>query len=356
MNLAKKRRNSHRKGPKRSLRTSVIWLIVLLCLFFVTGTHTWLSGVIKTAADYADIDIDAEQDFSDLLHNNPVANGLEAILENFGGGRGEEAVQTAAGEMAVHILDVGQGSACLVESEGHYMLIDGGPRDSSSYVVAYLRDQGVETLDYIIASHYDADHISGLVGALNVYPTGKILCPDYEADTKIYASLMEKIASNGCEVIHPQAGEVYTIGEAVFSVVAPAHYGYEDENNDSIGIRLVHGGNSFLLLGDAEKESEADICSGGWTLRSDVYFVSHHGSSSSTTEALLSAVGPSVAVISAGKDNSYGHPHVQTMERLEDAGVQLYRTDIQGTITVVSDGETLKWSQEPCTDFSSGSQ
>jgi beta-lactamase superfamily II metal-dependent hydrolase len=303
---------------------------VLLCLFFATRTNEWLLNTIDQVTDYVGIEYQ-----------------LDLNLQ-------KESDSQAEGQMTVHILDVGQGSACLVESEGHYMLFDGGPGDYSSYVVAYLRDQGVEQLDYIIASHYDADHISGLVGVLNVYPVETMLCPDYETDTKIYHSLMNKQEANGCAVVHPKAGDTYTLGDANFTVVAPVKDDYEENNNRSIGIRLVHGDNSFLMLGDAEQESEADICASGRTITSDVYLVSHHGSSSSTTEALLAKVQPSVAVISVGKDNTYGHPTEQTMKRLKEAGVALYRTDKQGTITVTSDGKTLQWDQEACTDFSSG--
>lgn len=351
----KKKTNKSRKRRRRSnqrwypgLKNSVILLLVLLCIFFATRTDTWLVENTESVVEYM-------EQFSgihlEIPGDNPLAQKLQSILDRIGAGS-QLPVHTE-GEMEVHFLDVGQGSACLVESEGHYMLVDGGDRDASSFVVAYLRNQGVEKLDYIIASHYDADHISGLVGALNVYPTEKILCPDYETDTKIYRSLMQKIEENGCEIIHPQMGDQYSLGEAVFTIVAPAA-DYEDDNNRSIGIRLVHGGNSFLMLGDAEKESEADICRSEVLLQSEVYLVSHHGSSSSTTDELLSQVRPEIAVISVGKDNSYGHPHSQTMERLQSAGVQLFRTDIQGTLTAVSDGEKLVWNQEPCMDFTPG--
>lgn len=358
MGLAKHRKKAYnrRKRNRRnyqrrclSLKNSVILMLVLLCIFFATRTDTWLAENVQSVMEYME---QSSGIHLEIPGDGFLSRELQSVLERMGMGR-DMPVHTE-GKMEVHFLDVGQGSACLVESEGHYMLIDGGDRDASSFVVAYLRDQGVEKLDYIIASHYDADHISGLVGALNVYPIEKIVCPDYETDTRIFASLMQKIEENGCQVVHPQVGDEYSLGEAVFTVVAPVENDYEDDNNRSIGIRLVHGSNSFLMLGDAEQESEADICSSGEKLQSDVYLVSHHGSSSSTTDGLLSRVKPATAVISVGKDNAYGHPHSQTMARLEAAGVQLYRTDVQGTLTAVSDGEKLEWSQDPCMDFTSG--
>lgn len=346
-----KRRKNRRRGQRyrTSLKNSVILLLVLLCIFFATRTDVWFAEHTRAVFEYPDIS--SGMDFV-ISEGHSLADRLQEFLERLGEDRSVP-VHTE-GEMEVHFLDVGQGSACLVESEGHYMLVDGGDRDTSSFVVAYLRDQGVEKLDYIIASHYDADHISGLVGVLNVYPTEKILCPDYETDTKIYASLMNKIEENGCEVVHPAAGESYDLGEAFFTIAAPVKDDYEDDNNRSIGIRLVHGNSSFLMLGDAERESEEDICSSGARLQSDVYLVSHHGSSSSTTKELLERVRPSAAVISVGEDNAYGHPHSQTMDRLKAAGVQLYRTDIQGTVIAVSDGGKLVWNHEPCTDYSPG--
>ena len=249
--------------------------------------------------------------------------------------------------LTVTFLDVGQGNAVIAESDGHYMLIDGGPADTSSLVVRTLKNMGVEKLDYMIATHYDADHISGLVGALNVFETGLLLLPDYETDTSIYQSFMHMYEKNGCKGHFPVPGETYALGRAAFDIVAPVDYAAEQENDRSIGIRLWYEETSFLLLGDAGYESEAEMINAGEMLDSDVYLASHHGSAWSSTEDLLEEVSPDVAVISVGKDNGYGHPAEQTLERIFDAGAKVLRTDLSGTIIAESDGEKITFSAEP---------
>ena len=245
--------------------------------------------------------------------------------------------ESFAGKLEVVFLDVGQGNAVLLRSGEHAMLVDGGPADSSARVVQALKRRQIRRLDYVIATHYDADHISGLVGVLHVFPVETAMNPAYETDSRIYRSYCEMRDENGCRTVVPKLGEQYALGDASFTVVAPAKDSYEEENDRSIGIRVVCGETSFLLLGDAGWRSEADMTQTGELLRSDVYLCSHHGSAASSGETLLSAVRPQAAVISVGADNTYGHPAEETMERLRDWRVLLFRTDRQGDITAVSD-------------------
>lgn len=253
---------------------------------------------------------------------------------------------------ALHMLDVGQGLSVLVEADGHYMLIDGGGRSSSSFVVSYLQQQGVERLDYIVVSHYDEDHISGIVGALHVFECGTILAPDYQADTNIYASYLAAAEESGAEVIYPQQGETYALGEAVVTVVGPASYENALENDRCVAVRISYGITGYLICGDAQAQEEEDIISSGQELESDVYVVNHHGSADSSGFYFLNAVKPVYALLSCSADNSYGHPAEETMQRLDNEGVSLYRTDRQGTVTAYSDGTGLWFDQEPCDDFS----
>lgn len=255
--------------------------------------------------------------------------------------------------LTVHFLDVGQGNAVLAQCGGKFMLIDGGNRDTSSFVVSYLKKQGIKKLDYIVASHYDADHLSGIVGALHVFEVGTVLAPDYESDTNIYRSYMSILKEKDCTPVHPLPGDTYPLGDASFTVVCPDRYDYTGDNNNSVGIRLSLGDNSFLLLGDAEKESEQAMLETGRVPASDVFLVSHHGSGSSSTEKFLKTIKPSYAVISSGS-NSYGHPAEDTLERLKAMGVHLYRTDVQGTILAQTDGKTLSFSTSPTKDWTPG--
>lgn len=254
----------------------------------------------------------------------------------------------------VHFIDVGQGLSVLAESDGHFLLFDGGDRKASSLVVSYLKDQGVETLDYVIASHYDADHLNGVVGALNVFQVSQVLAPDYEADTKVFQSFQSAIEKKNIPLSHPAPGDSFTFGNASFTVLAPQDKSYQNANDYSVAIRLTAGNVSFLITGDAEAESEAEMVKSGLSLESTVYVAGHHGSASSSSWDFLQKAVPEYAVISCGAGNSYGHPHVETMEKLESMEIPVFRTDKQGTVTASTDGTSLTWSAEPCNDYSSG--
>jgi len=245
--------------------------------------------------------------------------------------------------LSVTFLNVGQGNCVIAESNGHYMLIDGGNSEYSSKVVSYLHDLNITALDYIVISHYDADHLSGIIGVLNNFNVTKVISPDYEADTKTYGSYISIMNKKSYTAIHPSIGDIYNLGGATFKIVSPIKYSYEDENNNSVGIRLTDGAHSFLILGDAEVQSESDIINSGEDLSCDVYMVSHHGSSNSSTNALLDIANPSVAVISVGK-NDYGHPTEQTLNRLSSHNISILRTDQDGTIIAYSGKDFLEWN------------
>lgn len=246
-------------------------------------------------------------------------------------------------DFEVHFLDVGQGLSVFVRSGEQTLLYDGGDRDTSSFVVAYLKQQQVESLDYVIASHYDADHLNGLIGALHVFPAETIMGPDYPHESDTFDSFCQAVESQEKEVIHPSPGDCFPLGKGFFTVLAPEKE-YEDSNNNSIVLRLVCGDTSFLLTGDAEAESEEDMCFSGMDLSSDVLCAGHHGSSTATTDLFLSVVQPAYGIISAGKNNEYGHPHSETLQRLKAHDAEVLQTSRLGTIVFSSDGNTLTWS------------
>lgn len=248
-----------------------------------------------------------------------------------------------ATSLSVTFLNVGQGNCVIAESKGHYILVDGGDGNHSSFLVSYLKDLGIKTIDYVVISHYDSDHLSGIVGALNNFDVNNIISPDYESDTRTYNSYMSIMSKKNHSAIHPSIGDTFKFGNAQFSIVAPVKYDYEDENNNSIGIRLTDDYHSFLILGDAEFQSEKDILSRNIDLTCDVYLVSHHGSSSSSSDQLLDSAKPSIAVISVG-ENDYGHPSDTALKRLNDHSVNILRTDQDGTIIAYSGSDFLKWN------------
>lgn len=257
-------------------------------------------------------------------------------------------------DMTVHFLDVGQGLSVFVQSDGENLIYDGGDSNYSSFVVAYLKNQGVTTIDYLISSHYDSDHVSGLIGCLNAFEVKNVICSDYVHDSKTYQSFINMIDSKGLIMQHPSVGDEFTFGTGKFIILAPETIDENDSNDNSVVIKLVNGDNSFIFTGDAESSSESAICQSGINLDCDVLVPSHHGSATATSWEFLEETVPEFAIISCGKDNQYGHPHKDTMDKLESMDIQIYRTDIQGTITVTSDGTNLGWSQEPCNDYTPG--
>jgi len=253
-------------------------------------------------------------------------------------------------DLIVTFLDVGQADCILAGSDGHYLLVDAGNNADGGTVVSYLKARGVTSLDCVIGTHPHEDHIGGLDDVLRAFPVGELILPDKTAATASYEDVLDAAAEKNLSVTAPKVGTTVTLGSASYTIVAP-NGDYGDElNNWSVGVRLSCGKNSFLLCGDAEAQAEADMLKNGQTLRADVLKVSHHGSNSSTTQAFLSAVDPDWAVISCGAGNDYGHPGAKTLSRLKAAGVKLFRTDEQGTVTAVSDGISLAWSAAAVAD------
>lgn len=259
------------------------------------------------------------------------------------------------GDMAVHFIDVGQGLAILVQSGGENLLYDGGNRSRADEVVQYLKNQQVETINYMISSHYDEDHLGGLVKCLDNFEVEHVLGSDYVHTSDLFNTFMNTATAHAIIVEYPSVGDTYEFGTGSFTVMAPDGIS-QNSNDNSVVIRLVNGNNSFMFMGDAEETSEQDMISTGMNLDCDVLSLGHHGSASSTSWDLLEATSPSWAVISCGLNNTYGHPAAETMGKLSDMDIPVFRTDDQGTVIALSDGNTISWTQEPCNDYTSGSE
>ena len=238
----------------------------------------------------------------------------------------------------MHFIDVGQALSVLVECDGQFMLYDGGNVDDGSLVVSYLQKQGVEELQYVFCSHAHEDHVGGLAAALAYFPANHVYSPVTEASTKCFRDFVKYTQQQGLQVEVPAVGTTWPLGSASVTMLGPVAQ-YSDTNDTSIVLRIDYGSTSFLLTGDMEKTAESDLVASGANLKADVLQVGHHGSSTSTGYAFLNAVLPEMGIISCGVNNKYGHPHEETLSILRDAGVDVYRTDLQGTITIGSDGQ-----------------
>lgn len=256
-------------------------------------------------------------------------------------------------EMEVHFLDVDQGLCILVKLGDEVLIYDGGERDTSSQVVAYVKDLGITEIDYMISSHYDSDHVSGLIGCLNAFDVKNVIGSNYEHNSKLYGSFIDAVKAEGLEMQYPEVGTEYSFGEAVITILSPEEIS-KDSNANSVAIKLTYGESDFIFTGDADYGSERDMVASGIDIDCEVLSVGHHGSASSSSSIFLENTTPEYVVISCGKGNSYGHPHEEVMELLENMEIDVFRNDVQGTVVATTDGKSITWSQEPCNDYSDG--
>lgn len=260
------------------------------------------------------------------------------------------------GNLQIHFIDVGQADSILIKQDNNYMLIDGGNNEDGDMLVKYLKEQGVEKLDYIIATHPHEDHIGGLDDVLNEFDTDLVLMPDKITTTKTFEDFLLAIKNrqdvknkNGENVTLkkvPKLEEKYNLGNASFVIYAPNSSSYDELNDYSIVIKLSFGNNAFLFTGDAEKLSEKEMLDKNYDLKADVLKIGHHGSSTSTSDEFLEAVSPKYAVLSVGEDNSYNLPKKTVMDKFKNNNIPVYRTDEQGTIILNSDGTNITFNKE----------
>ncbi|MCM1363846.1 MAG: MBL fold metallo-hydrolase [Faecalibacterium sp.] len=234
----------------------------------------------------------------------------------------------------VHFIDVGQGSSTLVQSGNTGILIDAGEREYGQKVVDYLKKSGIKRLEYVVASHPHSDHIGGLSDVLNAFHVENIIMPELIEinipTTRIYEQLLTTIAEKDINAIAAKLGDKYTVGNATMEIIGPIEQ-LKDLNNMSVICKVQANAVKFMILADAEKK-ELETVYKHANLKSDIITMGHHGSKTSLHDEFLSRVNAKVAVISCGKDNSYGHPNEETINYLDDNNIAYYRTDKNGSI------------------------
>lgn len=252
----------------------------------------------------------------------------------------------ASGTLSVHYLDVGQGDSIFIELPNKKcMLIDAGENMYGKSITEYITNLGYSKIDYLVATHPHADHIGSMAYVVNHNDIGEIYMPKVATTTKTYEKLLTAISDKGLKVKSAKAGmNIVDDGDFSIDILAPVTIEEDDLNNCSIILKMNYKGDSFLFLGDAEKKELETVTA---DMSAEVLKVGHHGSRTSTTKALLEEVNPKYAVISLGKDNSYGHPHKSTLELFDKFNVETYRTDQDGTIVISTEGSgvTIKTGQ-----------
>lgn len=336
------------KKSETGLLTRLICPAFLAFSLLLSGCQTSDSDAAEEITESSAAEDDSSSSLTESSSSEPSGS------EN--GADSSDLQSTASEDLNVYVLDVGQGLSVFMESEGKTLLYDGGGPSSSSYVVSWLKQQDISKIDILIASHYDSDHLSGLVGVLNAFQTGTVYGPDYSCETRVCRSFFDEADSDG-EIIHPERGTVLSLGAAQIEFLAPENHAYDSNNDYSEVIQVSVGESSLLITGDAEKTSENEMVQTyGDQLKSDVYIVGHHGSSTSSSVPFLDLVSPEYAIISCGLNNEYGHPHMETMENLKSRNVIIYRTDEQGMIHFVMTPADIRFDLSPAPEpYKSGS-
>lgn len=248
--------------------------------------------------------------------------------------------------LTVSFLDVGQADCSVIQYGNSSMIIDAGSNATAISLVDTLKNMGISKFDVVVGTHPHEDHIGGLDAVINNFNIGTFYMPDVSANTKTFEDVLLAIKNKGLTVTTPLSGTSFTLGGDVqCTILSPNSQNYSELNSYSIVLKVIFKGQAFIFTGDAESDSEREMLARGYDLSADVLKVGHHGSVSSTSAEFLKAVSPRYAVIFVGINNAYGHPHQETLDKLDAAGVKIYRTDLSGgDIQFVVSGDKISVS------------
>jgi len=251
--------------------------------------------------------------------------------------------------LVVHYIDVGQGDASFIEFPNkEVMLIDAGEKEYGEIVKNYISNLGYKNIDYVIGTHPHSDHIGGLQEIIENFNVSKVYLPNASNNTNTFMDLVKSIKDNSSLYEGKKGIDIVDKDNLKVSIIAPSVIDDDNLNNNSIVLKIIYNNNSFLFTGDIESDLERQILD---EVNVDVIKVSHHGSDTSSCQEFVNSVSSKYAIISVGKDNSYNHPSNEILNRWENSGSKIYRTDELGNIVVKSDGENIQIFEEEKVDI-----
>lgn len=253
----------------------------------------------------------------------------------------EDVIFADENTLNVYFIDVGQADSILLENKGHYMLIDAGNNEDGPKLVNYFNEQDIKEFDYVVGTHAHEDHIGGMDDIIKNFKIDNFYMPDAITTTKTFEDVLDALEETNVIFQTPKVNQTFNLQDTTITTLSVT----ADEknlNDTSIVLKVKHGTNTFLFMGDASTKIEKNLLNKN--IKSDVLKVGHHGSRYSTSLEFLKKVSPEYAVISVGENNTYKHPHEEILKRLEEQNIQIYRTDKQGTILAKSNGSIITFS------------
>ncbi len=251
-------------------------------------------------------------------------------------------------KVEVHYIDVGQADCILIKSSGENMLIDAGNNNDYKIIDEYLKKENVESLKYVVITHAHEDHIGSMDYVINNYDVEKVYMAKHSSTTQTFKDFVTAVSNKKLKITVPKESETFSLGDLDFKVLTKGNVKYDSTNNYSTVLKATYGDIDYLFTGDAESKVENEMLeSHKADLENiEVLKVSHHGGNTSSTPSFVKTVNPVHSIIQVGKDNDYGHPKKQVLDRLESVGSKVYRTDINGTIIVKTDGKNIEVEKE----------
>lgn len=241
--------------------------------------------------------------------------------------------------LSIYFLDVGQADSILITNNNHYFLIDGGNNEDGPKLVNYFKSMGIKSFDYVIGTHAHEDHIGGLDDIIDNFSISNFYLPDAMTTTKTFEDILDSLDKQKIQITIPKVGEKIKMGDLEFEVLYTGT-DTKDLNNTSIVLKMQYGSQKFLFTGDATSSTEKILSQ--QDIDVDVLKVGHHGSRYSSTEEFLTKTSPQIAIISCAKNNNYGHPAPETLQKLKSHQIKTYLTSEDGTIILNSDGQNIE--------------